>query len=164
MMVEESLIGRAFATSTPAVWCLLFSTCRIRSRGLRSGSAGILNFFFFWTLSHLFRSPVSPESRSSLVPLHFLPLKWYHLLSEVDNISRCNLTSVLWVIQPAFPMMYSAFNLNKQGDNIQPWSIPFPVLNQPAIPLFHVLFYCCFLTCMQISQEAAKLVFKTNSL
>lgn len=44
MMVEESLIERAFATSIPAVWRLLFSACRMRSRGLRSGSAGILNF------------------------------------------------------------------------------------------------------------------------
>ena len=120
--------------------------------------------FDCWTLNHLFQSPVSPTSRGSLVPLHFLPLKWYHLLSEVVDISCCNLNSILWVIQPAFHMIYSAYNLNKQGENIQPWSIPFPILNQPAIPLFHVLFYCCFLTCMQISQEAAKLVFKTNSL
>ena len=115
-----------------------------------------------WNLSHLFQSPVSPASRGSLVPLHFLPLKWYHLLSEVDDISSCNLNSVLWVIQPAFPMMHSAYNLNKQGDNIQPWSIPFPILNKPAIPSFHVLLYCCFLTCMQISQEAAKLVWYSH--
>ena len=30
-------------------------------------------------LSQLFHSPFSPSSRGSLVPLHFLPLKWYHL-------------------------------------------------------------------------------------
>ena len=48
-MVEESLIGRALATSTPAVSRLLFSTCTVRSRGLRSGSAGVLSlgFLFF---------------------------------------------------------------------------------------------------------------------
>ena len=35
----------------------------------------------FWTLSFkpAFHSPLSPSSRSSLVPLSFLPLEWYHL-------------------------------------------------------------------------------------
>ena len=28
---------------------------------------------------------------------------------------------------PAFLMMYSAYKLNKQGDNIQPWHTPFPI-------------------------------------
>ena len=35
---------------------------------------------------------------------------------------------------PAFFMMYSAYNLNKQGDNIQPWRTPFPILNQFIVP------------------------------
>ena len=30
-------------------------------------------------LIQLFHSPFSPSSRGSLVPLHFLPLVWYHL-------------------------------------------------------------------------------------
>ena len=30
---------------------------------------------------------------------------------------------------PAFLMMYSAYKLNKQGDNIQPWHTPFPIWN-----------------------------------
>ena len=30
----------------------------------------------------------------------------------------------------AFCMMYSAYKLNKQGDNIQPWSTPFLIWNQ----------------------------------
>ena len=34
----------------------------------------------------------------------------------------------------AFPMMYSAYKLSKQGDNIQPWHIPFPILNQSVLP------------------------------
>ena len=34
----------------------------------------------------------------------------------------------------AFCMMYSAYKLNKQGDNIQPWCIPFPIWNQPVVP------------------------------
>ena len=31
---------------------------------------------------------------------------------------------------PVFLMMYSAYRLNKQGDNIQPWRTPFPTWNQ----------------------------------
>ena len=34
----------------------------------------------------------------------------------------------------AFLMMYSAYKLNKQGDNIQPWHTPFPIWNQSVVP------------------------------
>ena len=40
---------------------------------------------------------------------------------------------------PAFLMMYSAYKLNKQNDNIQPWCTPFPIWNQSVVP-------CPFLT------------------
>ena len=30
--------------------------------------------------------------------------------------------------------MYSAYKLNKQGDNIQPWSTPFPIWNKSVVP------------------------------
>ena len=31
-------------------------------------------------------------------------------------------------------MMYSAYELNKQNDNIQPWYTPFPIWNQSVVP------------------------------
>ena len=31
-------------------------------------------------------------------------------------------------------MMYSAYKLNKQGDNTQSWSTPFPIWNQSIVP------------------------------
>ena len=34
----------------------------------------------------------------------------------------------------AFHMMYSAYKLNKQGDNIQPWHTPFRIWNQSVVP------------------------------
>ena len=34
---------------------------------------------------------------------------------------------------PAFRMVYFAYKLNKQGDNIQPWSTPFPIWNQLVV-------------------------------
>jgi len=35
---------------------------------------------------------------------------------------------------PAFLMMYSAYRLNKQGDNTQSWHTPFPIYNQSVVP------------------------------
>jgi len=34
----------------------------------------------------------------------------------------------------AFLMIYSAYTLNKQGDNTQPWHTPFPIWNQSIFP------------------------------
>ena len=38
----------------------------------------------------------------------------------------------------AFHMMYSAYKLNKQGDNIQPWHTPFPIWNQSVVPCLNI--------------------------
>ena len=45
------------------------------------------------------------------------------------------------ILIPACPLsssvfcrMYSAYKLNKQGDNIQPWCTPFPIWNQSVFP------------------------------
>ena len=46
----------------------------------------------------------------------------------------------------AFHMMYYAYKLNKQGDNIQLWHTPLPIWNQSVIPC-PVLIDGCFLTC-----------------
>ena len=35
---------------------------------------------------------------------------------------------------PAFLMMYSAYKLNKLGNNIQPWCSPFSIWNQSVVP------------------------------
>ena len=51
---------------------------------------------------------------------------------------------------PAFCMMYFAYKLNKQGDNIQSWCTPFLIWNKSVDPGSN----CCLLTCIQTSQEA----------
>ena len=61
---------------------------------------------------------------------------------------------------PAFHMMYSAYTLNKQGDSIQPWRIPFPIWNQVCCSMSSS--NCCFLTCIQISQEADQVVWYSH--
>ena len=43
---------------------------------------------------------------------------------------------------PAFHMMYLAYKLNKQGDNIQPWCTPFLIWNQSVV---HVQFWLLLL-------------------
>ena len=62
---------------------------------------------------------------------------------------------------PAFLMMYSAYKLNKHGDNTQPWHTPFPIWNQSVVPC-PVL--TCFLICVQISQEAGQVVWYSHLL
>ena len=51
--------------------------------------------------------------------------------------------------------MYSAYKLNKQGDNIQLWRIPFLIWDMSSSN-------CCFLTCIHISQEAGKVVWYSH--
>ena len=48
--------------------------------------------------------------------------------------------------------MYSAYKLNKQDDNAQPWGTPFPVWNQFVHSMSGS--NCCLLTHIQIYQEA----------
>ena len=98
------------------------------------GPDAMILVFQCWVLSQLLHSPLSPSSRGSLVPLHFLPLEWCHLhiwgswfwLLAI-LIPACDSSS------PEFPMMYSAYKLNNQGDNIQPFCSPFLIWNQSIV-------------------------------
>ena len=93
-----------------------------------------LSFLKIEFLSQLFCFPLSPSSRGSLVPLHFLPLEWYHLHIRLLIFLLAILSPACDSSSPAFHMMYFAYKLNKQGDNIQPWHTPFPILNQSVVP------------------------------
>ena len=44
------------------------------------------------------------------------------------------LPAILILACASFHMMYSAQKLNKQGDNIQPWHTPFPILKESVVP------------------------------
>ena len=55
-------------------------------------------------------------------------------------------------------MMYSEYKLNKQGDNIQPCSFP----NMEPVCCSMSGSNCCFLTCIQVSQEAGKVVWYSH--
>ena len=58
-------------------------------------------------------------------------------------------------------MLCSAYKLNKYGDNKQPWHIPFPIWNQCYSMSSS---NCCFLICIQISQEGGKVVWYPHLL
>ena len=58
-------------------------------------------------------------------------------------------------------MMYSAYELNKQGDSIQPWHTPFLIWNQSLVPC-PVLIVA--LSCIQISQGASQVVWYSHLL
>ena len=60
-----------------------------------------------------------------------------------------------------FHIMYSAYKLNKQGDNIQPWHTPFPL---ELVRCSMSSSNCCFLTFIQISQEAGQVVWYSHLL
>ena len=62
---------------------------------------------------------------------------------------------------PAFLMMCSAYKLNKQGDNIA-LTYFFSYLEQVCCSMSSS--NCCFLTCIQVSQEAGQVVWYSHLL
>ena len=90
------------------------------------------SFFEYWFLSQLFHSPLSSTGFYCLFA--FCNKGGVICISEVIVISPGNLDSTCASSSLAFHMMYSAYKLNKQGDNIQPWCIPFPIWNQSIVP------------------------------
>ena len=114
----------------------------------------------------------------SLSSFTFIKRLFSSSLSDLRVVSSVYLRLLMFLLEilipayassnPAFLMMYSAYRLNKQGNNIQPWHTPFPILKQSLVPYsfffltthsFFFFFFltifilnCCFLTYIQISQ------------
>ena len=93
--------------------------------------------FIFWMLN--FKSAFSLSSfifikrlfsSSSLFAIRVVSSVYLRLLIFLPAtlIPACASSS------PTFHMMYSAYKLNKQDDNIQPWCTPFPNWNQCVVP------------------------------
>ena len=68
-------------------------------------------------------------SSSSLSAIRVVSSAYLRLLVFLPTILRLACASS----SPAFHMMYSAYKLNNQGDNTQPWCSPFPIWNQSII-------------------------------
>ena len=109
--------------------------------------------FVFWMLSF--------KPTFSLSSFTFIKRLFSSSLSAIRVVSPAYMRLLIFLpailipacvsFSPAFCMMYSADKLNKQGDNIQPWRTPFPIWNLSGSN-------CCFLTCIQISQETGQVV------
>jgi len=94
--------------------------------------------FIFWMLSFKIAFSLSSftfvkrlfSSFSWLSAIRVVPSAYLRLLIFLPAIliPACASSS------PAFHMMYSAYKLNKQGDNIQLWCPPFLIWNQPIVP------------------------------
>ena len=97
------------------------------------GPDAISLVFLCWVLSQLFHSPPLPSSKGSSVPLSAIRVvssAYLRLLIFLPAILilACNSSS------PIFCMMYLAYKLNKQSDNIQSCHTPFLILNQSVVP------------------------------
>ena len=83
----------------------------------------------FWKLSF---KPIF-----SLSSFSYIKRLFSSLLSGIRVVSSAYLMLLIFLpavlipacasSSPAFLMMYSAYKLNNQGDNIQPWRTPFPI-------------------------------------
>ena len=74
-------------------------------------------------------------SSSWFSAIRVVPYEYLRLLISLPEIliPACESSSL------AFHMIYSAYKLNKQGDDIQPWCTPSPIWNHSIVP-------CLFLT------------------
>ena len=88
------------------------------------------SFFECWVLNqffHLIKRIFSSSLLSATRVVSSEYLRWLIFLPEILILACASSIS-------AFHMMYSAYKLNKQGDNIQPWCSPFPMCNQSVVP------------------------------
>ena len=102
-----------------------------------------------WGFKSTFSFPFKRLFSSSLSAIRVVPFAYLRLLvfPLAILISACASSSLV------FHMMYFAYKFNKQGDNIQLWRTPFPISICSMSSS-----NCCFLTCIQVSQEAGQVV------
>ena len=91
----------------------------------------------FWSLSFKATFSLSPFtsikrlfSSSSLSAIRVVSSAYLRLLLFLPAI----LIPAYASYSPAFLMRYSAYKLNNQSDNTQPWHTPFPIWNQSVVP------------------------------
>ena len=154
MSLLFNMLSRLVITFLPRSMCLLISWLqspsavileppKIKSATVSTVSPSICHevmgpdamILVFWMLSFKPAFSVSSFikrlfSSSSLSAIRAVSSAYLRLLIFLPAIliPACASSS------PAFLMMYSAYKLNKQGDNIQPWHTPFPIWKQSVVP------------------------------
>ena len=97
------------------------------------GSDATILVFWMLVLSQLIHSLTFVErlfSSSLLCAMRVLSSAYLRLLIFLLAILIPTFASS----SPACLILYSAYKLNTQGDNIQPWHAPFPIWNQSVVP------------------------------
>ena len=153
MSLLFNMLSRSVITFLPRSKCLLISWLQSTSAvslepqkiKLATVSPSICNevmgpdamILVFWMLS--FKPAVSLSyftfikrifSSSSISAIRVVSSAYLRLLIFLLAILIPACTSS----SSAFHVMCSAYKLNKQGDNIQPWCTPFPIWNQSVVP------------------------------
>ena len=115
--------------------------------------------FVFWMLSF--------KPSFSLSSFTFIKRLFSSSLSAIKVVSSAYLRLLIFLpailipacalFSPAFRTMDSAYKLNKQGDNIQPWCTPFPTWNQ-------YVFLCPVLTCASCNEHSGVYIFSNQCL
>ena len=128
-------------------WLQSLSTVILETKKIKSVTVSIFSPFIcheamgpdamilvFWMLSFkpAFHSPLSPSSRGSLV-LHFCRKGGIISILRLLIFLPAILIPACPASSPALHITYFACNLNKQGDNIQPWRTLFRILNQSTV-------------------------------
>ena len=156
MSLLLNVLSRLVITFLPRSKCLLISWLqspsavileppKIKSDAISTVSPSIsyevmgpdAMIFVFWMLSF---KPAFSLSSFSFIKRLFSSSS----LSAIRMVSSVYLRLLIFVLailipgcaysSPVFLVMYSAYKLNKQGDNIQPWRTPFPIWNQSVVP------------------------------
>ena len=156
MSLLFNMLSRLIITFLPRSKCLLISWLqspsavvlepqKIKSDTVSTVSPSICHevmgpdamILIFWMLS--FKSTFSLSSFTFIKRLFSSSM-----LSAIWVVSSAYLRILIYLpailipacasSSPALPMMYSAYKLNEQGDNIQPWQTPFPIWNRSIVP------------------------------
>ena len=130
-------------------WLQSLSTVILEPKNIKSVTASIFSqsichevigldamIFIFWMLS--FKTAFSLTSFTLIKRLFSSSL-----FSPIRVISSAYVRLLIFLLtilipicdssSPAFCVMYSAYKLNMQGDSMQPWHIPFLILNQSIV-------------------------------
>ena len=125
------------------LWLLAFSSSLLTCTLPTMGSANCVHSRLNETIDAVNRISNAPAFSLSSFTLNKRPSSPSSLsaFSVVSSTYLTLLIFLLTILIPAcdssylaFCMMYSAYKLNKQGDNIQPSHTPFPILNQSFLP------------------------------
>ena len=112
------------------------------------------SLFECWVLSQLIHSPLSSSLSGSLVPLWFLPLWWCHL--HIWGYWYFSQQSWFQLeLHPAQHFAWCSLHRSK-GSRVTKYSLDILLSLFGTSPLFWT--NCCFLTCIQVSQQAGQVV------